>query len=91
MVAAGYVRTLCVVRVGLLGPHSRTAAFNNQDYLHRLCGAVLRARAAPSLRGATSVAMLPVDSAASARPAPPRPASLKCSPRIQCHSFFSAL
>eukprot|EP00936_MAST-01D_sp_MAST-1D-sp1_P001131 g1131.t1 len=68
LVAAQKLRGLVIVRLGLVGPHSRSGASNRSDWLHLFFAAVAAARAVPLLHGAPalppSVELAPVDAAA---------------------------
>ena len=49
---AGYLSSLAVVRLGLIGPHSVTGEANMQDWLHLLLRAIVVIKAVPSFSDA---------------------------------------
>ena len=59
----GLLRSLCICRLGLIGPHSRTAEANASDWVQLFLRAVLAVQAVPMMPADSSVSMLPVDTA----------------------------
>eukprot|EP01051_Picozoa_sp_SAG22_P005607 SAG22_NODE_337_length_12043_cov_58.339556_11_plen_603_part_00 len=60
----GALRSLRIVRLGLIGPHSTTGEANFNDWLHLFLRAAAAAKAAPEMLADASIEMLPVDAAA---------------------------
>jgi thioester reductase-like protein len=59
----GLIRSLCVVRLGLIGPHSQTAEANVADWFQLFLTAVVAVRCVPDMPADSAVEMLPVDAA----------------------------
>jgi fatty acid CoA ligase FadD9 len=62
----GLLRSLCVVRLGLVGPHSATAEANATDWVQLFLRAAIAVRAIPDMPTDIAIEMLPVDLAARA-------------------------
>ena len=58
---AGLIRSLRVVRLGLVGPHSRTAETNESDWFQLFLTAAVAVRCVPDMPADSAVEMLPVD------------------------------
>jgi fatty acid CoA ligase FadD9 len=59
----GLLRSLCIVRLGLVGPHSVSGAANRHDVLHLCMRAISAIKAAPLMPVGQSIEMLAVDAA----------------------------
>lgn len=57
----GLLRSLCICRLGLIGPHSSTAEANASDWVQLFLQACLTVQAAPTMPADACVSMLPVD------------------------------
>ena len=60
----GLLRSLCVVRLGLIGPHSQTAEANVTDWIQLFLKAAIAVQAIPTMSADSDIEMLPVDATA---------------------------